>query len=88
MKSASEIRGMVDRVRAQFGGPDILVNNAGIQHVCNVEDFPPEKWDELIAIHLTACFHLVQATLPQMKEKGWGRIIFISSVHGKVVSVR
>ena len=45
MQSAEEIRSLVDRVRAQLGGPDILVNNAGVQHVCNVEEFPPEKWD-------------------------------------------
>ena len=47
MQSAEEIRSLVDRVRAQLGGPDILVNNAGVQHVCNVEEFPPEKWEEL-----------------------------------------
>ncbi len=66
--------------------PDILVNNAGIQHVANVDEFPPERWDAVLAVNLSAAFHAIRAALPQMKSKNWGRIINISSVHGLVAS--
>ena len=59
----------------ELGGPDILVNNAGIQHVSPVQDFPPEKWDAIIAINLSAVFHTTRLAIPGMKDKGWGRII-------------
>jgi 3-hydroxybutyrate dehydrogenase len=63
-----------------------LVNNAGIQHTAPVEEFPVERWDAIIAINLSAAFHATRAALPQMKARGWGRIINISSVHGLVAS--
>ena len=63
------------RCADELGAPDILVNNAGIQHVSPVEDFPPEKWDAIIAINLSAAFHTTRLALPAMKAKGWGRII-------------
>jgi 3-hydroxybutyrate dehydrogenase len=66
--------------------PDILVNNAGIQHVADVEAFPPERWDAVLAVNLSAAFHAVRAALPLMKSKNWGRIINIASVHGLVAS--
>ncbi|XP_067671486.1 D-beta-hydroxybutyrate dehydrogenase-like [Haliotis asinina] len=67
-------------------GLDILVNNAGFQHVCPVESFPTETWDAMIAVMLTAPFHLTQRFLPRMRVKGWGRIINMSSTHGHVAS--
>ena len=61
---------------------DILVNNAGIQYVSPIEDFPLEKWNDIIAVNLSSAFHTIAEALPIMKRKGWGRIINISSVHG------
>ncbi len=66
--------------------PDILVNNAGIQHVARVEEFPPEKWDAIIAINLSSAFHASRLALPAMKTANWGRIINVASVHGLVAS--
>jgi 3-hydroxybutyrate dehydrogenase len=71
---------------AELGGPDILVNNAGIQHVSPVEDFPPEKWDAIIAINLSAAFHTTRLAVPAMKQKKWGRIINTASAHSFVAS--
>ena len=72
----------------KFGGVDVLVNNAGIQHVANIEDFPAEKWDAIIAINLTSAFHTTRLALPGMKAKNWGRIINLASVHGLVGSAQ
>ncbi|WP_188035856.1 3-hydroxybutyrate dehydrogenase [Pseudomonas sp. EZ-C24] len=71
----------------RFGGVDILVNNAGIQHVAQVEQFPAESWDKIIALNLSAVFHGTRLVLPGMRERNWGRIINIASVHGLVGSV-
>lgn len=65
---------------------DILVNNAGIQHVAALESFPPEKWQQIIAINLSAAFHTSRLAIPHMKQAGWGRIINIASAHGLVAS--
>ena len=62
---------------------DILVNNAGIQHVAPIDDFPPDKWDAILAINLSASFHTVRAAVPGMKKKGWGRIVNIASIAAK-----
>jgi 3-hydroxybutyrate dehydrogenase len=86
MTKPAEIAALVAATAAQFGGPDILVNNAGIQHVANIEDFPDEQWDRVIAINLSAVFHGMKAAIPGMKAKGWGRIINIASAHGLVAS--
>jgi 3-hydroxybutyrate dehydrogenase len=86
MSKPDEIRGMVQMAVEQLGGVDILVNNAGIQHVAPVVDFPDERWDQVIAINLSAAFHAAKAALPQMTAKGWGRIINIASAHGLVAS--
>ena len=86
MSRAADIADMFDYSAAQFGRVDILVNNAGIQHVARVEDFPPERWDAIIAINLTSAFHTTRLAIPYMTQKNWGRIINIASVHGLVAS--
>lgn len=86
MTKPDEITSMVENAAKQLGSVDILVNNAGIQHVSPVEDFPPEKWDDIIAINMTSAFHTARATIPYMKKQGWGRIINIASAHGLVAS--
>ncbi|XP_064613216.1 D-beta-hydroxybutyrate dehydrogenase-like [Liolophura sinensis] len=83
----SEVTRMCNEVAREFpNGVDVLVNNAGLQHVCPVEDFPVEKWNLLVAVMLSAPFHLIRSFLPGMKTKGWGRIINVASVHGLVAS--
>ena len=86
MSKSSDIEHMMHEVAQQFGGVDVLVNNAGIQHVANVEDFPVERWDAVIAINLSSAFHTTRLALPFMKKNNWGRIINIASVHGLVGS--
>ena len=75
-----------DREGADIGAVDILVNNAGIQHVAPVDEFPPAKWDAIIAINMNAAFHTIRAVLPGMRTRGWGRIVNVASVHGLVAS--
>jgi 3-hydroxybutyrate dehydrogenase len=86
MSDPAAIERMMKRCADKLGGPDILVNNAGIQHVAPVESFPPEKWDAIIAINLSATFHTTRHALPAMKTKGWGRIINTASAHSLVAS--
>jgi 3-hydroxybutyrate dehydrogenase len=86
MTKPAEIADLVATTQRTLGGLDILVNNAGIQHVARAEKFPPEKWDAIIAVNLSASFHTIRAALPAMKQKGWGRIINIASTHGLVAS--
>ena len=86
MSRPDEIGAMVQYATQQFGGVDILVNNAGIQHVARIEDFPPERWDAVIAINLSSAFHTTRLALPAMQAAGWGRIINVASVHGLVAS--
>jgi 3-hydroxybutyrate dehydrogenase len=81
-----QIEAMMTRCTDEIGSPDILVNNAGIQHVSPVEDFPPEKWDAIIAINLSAVFHTTRLAVPAMKRKGWGRIVNTASAHSLVAS--
>jgi 3-hydroxybutyrate dehydrogenase len=86
MSKPAEIEAMMAFAAAQFGRVDILVNNAGIQHVANVEDFPPAKWDAIIAINLSSTFHTTRLALPAIKAANWGRVINIASTHGLVAS--
>jgi len=86
MGKPAEIEAMVRACEAEFGALDILVNNAGIQHVAKVEDFPPERWDAIIAINLSAAFHTTRLALPGMKKRNWGRILNVASTHGLVAS--
>ena len=86
MSKADEITAMVGTAKETFGAVDVVVNNAGIQTVEPVENFPPERWDLIVAINMNSAFHTTRAALPGMKERGWGRIINISSAHGLVAS--
>ncbi len=86
LSQAGEVRALVAAAIDRFGAVDILVNNAGIQHVAPVETFPAAKWDAVIALNLSACFHSIAAALPAMRERGWGRILNIASTHGLVAS--
>src|SRR3546814_475037 len=86
MSRPEDVRALVAEAEEAFGRVDVLVNNAGIQHTAPVEDFPAEKWDAVIAINLSAAFHAVQAALPGMRRRGWGRIINTASAHGLVAS--
>ena len=86
MSKPGEIADMIRTTEKSFGALDVLVNNAGIQHVANIEDFPIEKWDAIIAINLSASFHTIRAAVPGMKKRQWGRIINIASAHGLVAS--
>ena len=88
MSKAADIEAMMKYAAEAFGKVDVLVNNAGIQHVAPVEDFPPERWDAIIAINLTSAFHTTRLALPAMKKANWGRIINIASVHGLVASAQ
>jgi 3-hydroxybutyrate dehydrogenase len=86
MLKPAEIAAMVVRAEERFGSVDVLVNNAGIQHVAAVDEFPNEKWDQIIAINLSAAFHATKAALPGMKKRGWGRVINTASAHALVAS--
>jgi 3-hydroxybutyrate dehydrogenase len=88
MTKPAEIADMVRAGEKEFGAIDVLVNNAGIQHVANIEDFPVEKWDAIIAINLSSSFHTIRAAVPGMKSRKWGRIVNIASAHGLVASVQ
>jgi 3-hydroxybutyrate dehydrogenase len=86
MTKPADIADMVRTTEKEFGSLDILVNNAGIQFVANIEDFPIEKWDAVIATNLSSSFHTIRAAMPGMKKHNWGRIINIASAHGLVAS--
>ncbi len=88
MSRPAEVTAMVAEAQAEFGGVHVLVNNAGIQHTASIVDFPPERWDAVLAINLSAAFHAMQAAIPAMKAAGWGRIINIASAHGLVASAQ
>jgi 3-hydroxybutyrate dehydrogenase len=84
---AEDCAAIIQTATEHFGGVDVLVNNAGIQHVSPIEDFPAERWNAILAINLSAAFHTTKAALPGMRQRGWGRIINISSVQGLVGSM-
>ncbi|WP_366553499.1 3-hydroxybutyrate dehydrogenase [Aquibaculum sediminis] len=86
MSKPAEIEAMMAAAVETHGRIDILINNAGIQHVADIADFPPERWDAIIAINLSSAFHTTRLALPAMREAGWGRIINVASVHGLVAS--
>jgi 3-hydroxybutyrate dehydrogenase len=86
MSNPASIAEMIDTTLGKFGRLDILVNNAGIQHVAPLQEFPPAKWDAIIAINLSSAFHTTRLALPSMIANKWGRIINIASAHGLVGS--
>lgn len=86
MTKSEQVADMVATAKAQLGRVDILVNNAGMQFVAPIDEFPPEKWEGIIALNLVSCFHTIRNVLPHMKEQGWGRIINIASAHALVAS--
>jgi 3-hydroxybutyrate dehydrogenase len=86
MTKPAEIADMIKTSEKTFGSVDVLVNNAGIQFVSPIEDFPIEKWDQIIAINLSAAFHAIRAAVPGMKARKWGRIISTASAHSLVAS--
>jgi 3-hydroxybutyrate dehydrogenase len=88
ISQGSQIAAMVQDTVSSMGAVDILVNNAGIQFTANVEDFPDERWDQIIAINLSGVFHGMKAAIPGMKARQWGRIINIASAHGLVASAQ
>jgi 3-hydroxybutyrate dehydrogenase len=83
-----QIAAMVAEAGKTLGAVDILVNNAGVQFTADVQDFPDERWDQIIAINLSGVFHGMKAVIPGMKAKGWGRIINVASAHGLVASAQ
>ena len=86
MTKPAEIADMVATAEKTFGSVDMLVNNAGMQFVSPIEDFPIDKWDQIIAINLSSAFHGIRAAVPGMKKRKWGRIISTASAHALVAS--
>ena len=81
-----QVEAMVAQALDRLGAVDVLVNNAGVQHVAPIAEFPPAKWDAILAINLSAAFHAMRAAIPGMKRRGWGRIVNVASAHGLVGS--
>jgi 3-hydroxybutyrate dehydrogenase len=86
MSKPASIREMIETTLDSFGRLDVLVNNAGIQHVAPLQEFPPEKWDAILAVNLSSAFHTSRLALPSMIDHKWGRIINVASAHGLVGS--
>ncbi len=87
MTRPAQIEALIEETATRLGSVDIVVNNAGIQHTAPVEAFPADTWDAILAINLSSSFHAIRHALPGMKQRQWGRIINIASVHGLVASV-
>jgi len=86
MSRAEQVTQMIVEVERKLGAVDILVNNAGIQHVSPVDEFPMDKWEQILAINLSSNFYAIRAALPGMKQREWGRIVNVASAHGLVAS--
>ena len=86
LRDVSATEALVAKILAN-GPVDILCNNAGIQHTATIEEMPREKWNDIIAINLSSYFDTMRLLLPQMKERGYGRVINTASVHGLVASL-
>ena len=84
--STTSVDDAFDALEDSLGQVTVLVNNAGIQHVASVQDFPPEKWDAILAINLSSAFHTTRLALPHMLRRNWGRIINVASAHGLAAS--
>ena len=81
-----EIEGLIRLAEETYGAVDVLVNNAGVQHVAPIEDFPPEKWEQIVSLNLSSAFYTMRAAIPGMKRRGWGQIINTASAHSMVAS--
>ncbi len=86
LAAEASCRTLIDKTISRYGRVDILINNAGFQHVAPLEDFPEERWQTMLALMLTAPFLLTKYVWPNMKERGWGRIVNIASIHALVAS--
>ena len=86
MTDGAAIAAMIAKAEADFGALDVLVNNAGIQHVSPIDEFPVDKWNQILAINLSSAFHAMRAAIPGMKTRKWGRIISTASAHSLVAS--
>jgi 3-hydroxybutyrate dehydrogenase len=86
MTKPDQIGAMIDKAEADHGSLDVLINNAGIQFVSPIEEFPPEKWGQILAIDLSSSFHTIRHALPQMKTRKFGRIVQVASAHALVAS--
>ncbi|PWB81578.1 MAG: 3-hydroxybutyrate dehydrogenase [Methylocystaceae bacterium] len=86
MSKPEEIAALIANAEAELGSVDILVNNAGVQFVSPIEDFPIEKWNQILAINLSSAFHTIRAATPGMKARRWGRIVNTASAHSLVAS--
>ena len=87
LSQTEQCQSLVEQVTREWGGVDILVNNAGFQHVSPLEDFPEVVWEKMLQVMLTAPFLLTKYVLPRMKERQWGRIINMGSIHSQVASL-
>ncbi|MBI3959341.1 MAG: 3-hydroxybutyrate dehydrogenase [Chloroflexi bacterium] len=86
LSQRADCRRVVDETVARWGRADVLVNNAGFQHIAPIADFPEDTWELLLAVMLTAPFLLTKYVWPHMAGRGWGRVVNVSSIHGKVAS--
>jgi 3-hydroxybutyrate dehydrogenase len=82
LRVPAEIESMIATAAGAFGAVDVLVNNAVVRHTAPIESFEPRPWDEALAVNLSAAFHTIRLTLPAMKQRGWGRIVNVSSIYG------
>jgi len=87
LSQAAGCEQLIADAEKRLGAVDILVNNAGIQFVSPIENFPPDRWDAIIAVNLSSAFHTIRVALPGMRKRGWGRLINIGSTHGLVASI-
>jgi len=87
LRQPTQITELIETTRREHGGPDILVNNAVVRAFGAVENFAPEHWDEALAVNLSAPFHAIRLALPEMKAKGWGRIVNMASIYGMFATV-
>lgn len=86
LSTQAGVEALIENGRMALGGIDILINNAGVQHVAPLTEFPPDKWNLILALNLSAAFHATRLILPGMTEAGWGRIVNIASAHALVAS--